>query len=188
MNNTPAGSYAATVAGTVDEDEWCRYFALHNILSNKEGGIYRDTGDDYYLFMNAAGHLDGPNAKFITWDTDSVLRDSYETIWRTGNTNNTIASVRDFLRHNAFAPIFVKDINDLLATNLSIASFNARIDAMPSAAFFTSGGSTSVPATRQQYKDWFAGRVTSINNETIDALTLTASRSPHIPTQVRCLL
>ena len=173
LNNTPAGSYVATVAGAVDEDEWCRYFALHNILSNKEGGIYRDTGDDYYLFMNEAGHVDGPDAKFITWDTDSVFRDAYETIWRTGNNNNTIAAVRNFLRHNAFAPIYVKDINDLLATNLSIANFNARIDTMPNAAFFTSGGSAALPATRQQFKDWFAGRVTSINNETIDALTLT---------------
>lgn len=175
MNNSPPASYVANVAALVDEDEWAQYFAIHNILANKEGGIYRDTGDDYYLYFNPPGHPDGYNAKFITWDTDSILRDSNtETIWRTGNNDNTIATIRSFLRHNAFAPIFVKQISDQInGGSLSITNFNARIDAMLSAAFFTSGGSTSVPATRQQFKDWYAARVAFINNEIVDNLTVT---------------
>lgn len=174
MNNSTPEDYATAMAAMVDEDAWSRYFALHNILGNREGGIYRDTGDDYFLFFNPAGHVDGYNAKFITWDTDSILRDPNETIWRTGNTNNNIASVRNFLRHNAFAPIFVKEIHDEINNGLlTIENFNARIDAMPNAAFFAGGGTVNVPRTRQGYKNWFASRVEFINAEIIDSLTLT---------------
>lgn len=174
MNNSPPANYAANVAAVLNEDLCLRYFALHNILANKEGGIYRDTGDDYYFYTQPPGHPNGLDARFITWDTDSVLRDSNtETIWRTGNVNNVIATIRNFIRHNAFAPIFVKDISDLINTGfMSPANFNARIDAMPDQAFFTTGGSTSVPRTRQQFKDWYAARVTFMNNEIIDSLTL----------------
>lgn len=175
MNNSPPANYAANVAAVLNEDLCLRYFALHNILANKEGGIYRDTGDDYYFYTQPPGHPNGLDARFITWDTDSVLRDSNtETIWRTGNVNNVIATIRNFIRHNAFAPIFVKDISDLINTGfMSPANFNARIDALPNQAFFTTGGSASVPRTRQQFKDWYAARVTFINNEIIDSLTLT---------------
>lgn len=175
MNNSPAANYAANVAALLNEDQCLRYFAVHNILGNKEGGIYRDTGDDYYLYFNPPGHPDGYDAQFITWDTDSVLIDSNtETIWRTGNQNNTIAAIRNFIRHNAFAPIFVKEISDQINSgSMTIANFNALIDSYPDGAFFTSGGSGSQPRTRQQFKDWYAARVAFINNEIIDNLTLT---------------
>lgn len=174
MNNSPAQDYAANVAALLDEDECLRYFAMHNILGNKEGGIYRDTGDDYYLYFNPPGHPNGFDAKFILWDTDSILIDSNtETIWRTGNSNNTIATIRNFIRHNAFAPIFVKDIVDIINGPLSQANFDAIVDGLPNGAFFTSGGSANNPATRAQFKAWYAARLTSMNNEIRDNLTLT---------------
>ncbi len=175
MNNSSPETYGAAVAGVMNEDACLRYFAMHMILGNKEGGIYRETGDDYFLYMNPPGHPDGYDARFITWDTDSILLNSNtETIWRTGNTSETIATIRDFLRSNEFAPIFVKDISDLINVGpMTINDFNARIDAMPDAAFFTSGGSSSTPRTRAQFKAWYATRVSFINNEIIDNLTLT---------------
>ncbi len=181
MNNSLPADYATAMAAVVDEDEWCKYFAMHMILANREGGIYRDTGDDYFLYFNPPGHANGFDAKMITWDTDSILRDGNETIWRTGNVNNTLASVRNFLRHNAFAPIFVKAIRDLLDNELSPANFNARMDATSNAAFFTSGGSNLVPITRQQFKDWYASRVAFINNEIISQLTVNGvPASPYV--------
>jgi hypothetical protein len=174
MNNSPPELYAANVASLMEIDLSLRYFALHMILGNKEGGIYRETGDDYFLYMNPPGHVDGFNARFITWDTDSVLLNTNtETIWRTGNTTETIATIRTFLRHNAFAPIFVKSISDLINVGpFTPAEFQARIDAMPEAAFFTTGGSSAVPRTRLQFKNWYTNRWVAINNEIIDNLTL----------------
>lgn len=164
LNNTPAAQYAAHVASHIDEDNWARFFAIHNLLGNKEGGIYRDTGDDYFFYFNPLPA--GDEMKMIPWDTDSVLLSSHETIWRTN-----VASVRNVLRHNAFAPIYVKALEDLMANEYSAASMGAVIDAMPN-VFATSGCSDDDPCTRQQFKNWIAAQTAAFQAEIKDDLTL----------------
>jgi hypothetical protein len=164
LNNTPANQYAANVATRIDEDNWARFFAIHNLLGNKEGGIYRDTGDDFFFYFNPLPA--GDNMKMIPWDTDSVLLSSHETLWRTN-----VASVRNVLRHNAFAPIYVKAIEDLMANEFSAANMGAVIDAMPN-VFATSGCNDTDPCTRQQFKNWIAAQTATFLAETIDDLTL----------------
>ena len=164
LNNTPANQYASHVGTHIDEDNWARFFAIHNLLGNKEGGIYRDTGDDYFIYFNPLPG--GDNARMIPWDTDSVISSSHETIWRTN-----VASVRNVIRHNAFAPIFVKELEDLMANEYSAATMNAVIDAMPN-VFATAGCSDIDPCTKQQFKNWIAAQSAAFQAEIKDDLTL----------------
>jgi hypothetical protein len=189
VSNTPAEQYVAHVKAHVDEDNWARYYALQMLMGNREGGIYLDTGDDYFIYMPPPGdplnpaHPDFGTAQFpadrttgrsqmIPWDTDSVLWGEDFSIWRTN-----VPAAQTFLRHNAFAPIFVKDLEDLAAGAFSPATMNAILDSMPDDAFGQAEGSDLWPETRQQYKNWIANRLPYVLNETVDDLTLVGGSS-----------
>ncbi len=184
LSNTPDERYVEHVRAHVDEDQWAQFFALQTLLGNREGGLWRDTGDDYFLYFPPADDPTNPphpdygtpqlpadrlsgRSQLVLWDTDSAITGDNETIWRT----NVPAAAR-FLRHNAFAPIFVKAIEDFAADEFSIEAMNRAIDAMPDAAFAPGGGSDVNPQTKQQFKNWIANRLAFVRNQTIDSLTL----------------
>lgn len=184
LSNTPPEHYVEHVKAHVNEDEWARYFALMMLLGNREGGIYRDTGDDYFLYFPPVSDPNNPphpdyttpqlpddrltgRSLLMPWDTDSVIMDANETIWRT-----TTPAVQKFLRHNAFAPIFVKSIEDLISKEFSLEAMSALIDSMPDSVFGVSEGSDLWPETKQQFKNWIANRIAYVLNETVDKLTL----------------
>ncbi|MEZ4472675.1 MAG: lamin tail domain-containing protein [bacterium] len=185
LSNTPDDRYVEHLRAHVDEDSWATYFALHMLLGNREGGLYRDTGDDYFVYFPPVddpqnpvhpdystaqypGNRTASRSKLITWDGDSVMLGANETIWRT-----QVAAARRFLRHNAYAPIFVKAIEDYAAGVYSIQTMSDVIDSMPDAAFSPGGaGNNDNPATKAQFKAWHANRLAFVLNETRDALTL----------------
>jgi MYXO-CTERM domain-containing protein len=184
LSNTPDAQYVAHVEAHVDVDNWARYFALHMVMGNREGGLYLDTGDDYFVYFPPPDDPLNPlhpeysspqypgdrltgKSKLIPWDTDSVLWDANFTIWRT-----SVPAAQRFLRHNAFAPIFVEDIEQLITNEFSLATMSAVIDGMPDTVFGTTDGNDIWPETKQQYKNWIANRIAYIQNETKDALTL----------------
>ncbi len=170
---TPNAVFESTVSNLADEDSWARWFAIHMLLVNQEGGIYRDTGDDYYLYFEPSSSPLGYNAKFLPWDMDSVFGGfggtfAQETIWRTN-----VAGPQRFVRSNAFAGRFVNAICELLSSDFSQATMDARIDALPNAV--------ANAARKTALKNWVAARHVFVNNEIIDALTLSGvPASPYV--------
>ena len=164
-DTTPDASFEASMRTTADEVEWARWFAIHMLLVNQEGGIYRDTGDDYFIYFEPPGSPNGPNATMLTWDQDSVFGGfgdvfDQETIWRT-----TVVNPQRFLRSNAFAGLFAGAICELMDTDFQQAVMDARIDALPAAV---------ADATRKQnLKNWVAARRTFVAGELQRTLTLT---------------
>ena len=184
VSNTPDEHYVEHVNAHVDVDNWAQYYALHALLGNREGGIYRDTGDDYFLYFPPVGdplepvHPDygtdqlpddriSGRSQMVLWDADSAMVGGDETIWRT-----QVPAPRRFLRHNAYAPIFVKAIEDFASNVYSIETMNDVIDGMPDEAFSAVGGNIDNPATKEQFKAWHARRLAFIHAETRDELTL----------------
>jgi hypothetical protein len=164
-DTTPDGSFEAAVSSVADEVEWAGWFAIHMLVVNQEGGIWRDTGDDYFLYFEPADSPNGVNAQFLPWDLDSVFGGfagsfNQETIWRT-----TVTNPQRFLRSNAFAGSFVGAICGLLNTDFAQATMNARIDALPE--------SVANAARKQALKDFVAARHVFVNNEIRRQLTLT---------------
>jgi hypothetical protein len=184
VSNTPDDRFVEHVRAHVDEDNWAGYFALHMLVGNREGGLYRDTGDDYFIYFPPPGDPQEPvhpnygtaqlpndrvsgRSKLVVWDTDTGFIGANETIWRTA-----VPAPQRFLRHNAFAPIFVKAIEDFATGPFSEQAMSAVIDSMPAGAFAPAGGSVDNPQTRDQYKAWITGRIAFVRGETRDSLTL----------------
>ncbi len=184
VSNTPDEHYVEHVEAHLDVDNWAQYFALHMLLNNKEGGFYRDTGDDYFFYIPPVGDPQNPvhpdygtaqlpdsrlsgKTQLVTWDGDSTFIGGDETIWRT-----RVAAPARFLRHNAYAPIFVKAVEDFAATVFSPENVDRIIDGMPDGFFAQAGGNINDPRTKEQFKEWHRRRLQFVANETVDALTL----------------
>lgn len=91
----PDETYLEGIHEILDADQWCRYFAVHTVLSNQENSIYRQSGDDYFLY---ARESDG-RFVLLPWDMDSVFLEPEERLFRPD-----LAAVRRFLTHPAIAP------------------------------------------------------------------------------------
>ncbi len=185
VSNTPDDQYVAHLRAHVDEDNWARYFAMQMLLGNREGGLYLDTGDDYFFYIPPPNEPKAPphpgvgtaqlpddrrvgRSRLIAWDSDSVMQDANYSIWRTA-----VPAAQRFLRHNAYAPIFVQAIEDFARNEYSAATMARVLDSMPDAAFpRVAAGSDVFPETRAQFKAWHANRLAYVANQTRDALTL----------------
>lgn len=107
LNNTPDAEYAAMARTELDVAAWCRYFALYALLGSTETGIYRDDGDDYYLYRRSS---DGRWMLF-PWDQDSDFTASEATqpLFRPSS-----PPVRRLLTHPEFAPVFYCTLEELI--------------------------------------------------------------------------
>ncbi|MCK4658613.1 MAG: lamin tail domain-containing protein [Phycisphaerae bacterium] len=157
--------YVSLVESLIDVDEWALFFALHIAFGNQEGGIYRDTGDDYYAYFfpdpgASYPDLGNYNTLLFCWDLDSVLIDPSMSLWRT-----TVPAVQRLLQHNAFAPIYVKAMRDLLDNEFSQVAMNARIDALPD--------EVADANLKETLKVRVQARHVRLNNQIVDELTVT---------------
>ena len=163
LENTYDGWFQNGLASDVDVEQWARWFAVHMLLANNEGGIYLDTGDDYFVYF-----WPGPgygHATMLPWDMDAIIpSDTSMPIWRTGYYNSNWP-VRRVLRNNAYAGLFVGAICEYMDTAFTQASMNALIDSMPDVLFPTGTPQGNGPQYKQAMKDWVAAKRTRVNGE-----------------------
>ncbi len=122
LTNTPEEEYVAAVRAEVDVEEWCRYFAIYSALGSTETGLYRDDGDDYFLYRRSG---DGRWMLF-PWDHDSDFRQSEidQVLFRPSPTR--LSSVYRFLTHPEFAPIYYCILEELVEGPFSRRSMENR--------------------------------------------------------------
>ena len=164
-DTTSEAAFEIEIEEIADEEEWARWFAIHMLLVNQEGGIYRDTGDDYYLYFEPEDSPLGHNSKFLPWDLDSVFGGfgsnfNQETIWRTN-----VQTTQRFVRSNSFAGRFVGAICELLDTDFTTAVLYPRIDALPAAVANAS--------RKTALKNFVVARRNYVNAEIRRQLTMT---------------
>ncbi len=92
---TPDAEFSARIAEAIDVDEWLLFFAVQACLSNDEGNLAKDKGDDYFVYFRPG---DG-RAVLVPWDFDSSFASSAEPLFRP-----TIPAVQRLLCEPAFAP------------------------------------------------------------------------------------
>ena len=174
-STTPDSVYEQSIEAVVDYVQWARWFGIHNLLVNQEGGLYRDTGDDYYLYfpgpstaaqfpleIGNVARLGHYQARMLSWDMDSIWggnnTNTQETIWRT-----TVANVARLLRSNEFAGLFVDALCDMLENDFTTEKWYPLIDAIPDSLM-----AQETPRwghTKQMFKDWIVARRNYINSE-----------------------
>ncbi|MBP7937262.1 MAG: lamin tail domain-containing protein [Phycisphaerae bacterium] len=120
LTNTGDAQFADVVRANVDIDEWTRFFAAMTVVTNDEGGICLDDGDDYYLYHRPTDN----KWVLVPWDFDSVWNlgstrsPPNQRLFRAGINDSgsvTLPIVRRILRHPDFAPIYYREIRQLMA-------------------------------------------------------------------------
>ncbi len=96
--------FPAVISSRVDTGEWIRWFALNAVLSNQEGGIHRDTGDDYFMYRPPGGRF-----VLLPWDMDSTYLEPAERIFRP-----SLPAIRRLITHPDFAPLYFKAVAEVL--------------------------------------------------------------------------
>lgn len=86
-------AFPAAISSRINVDEWLRWLAVNEILSNQEGGLHRDTGDDYFLYRPRGGKF-----VLLPWDMDSTFLEPEQRFFRP-----TIPAIRRLLTHPQFA-------------------------------------------------------------------------------------
>jgi hypothetical protein len=96
--------FPAAIAGLIDVEEWIDWIALNTVLSNLEGGLHRDTGDDYFLYRS-------PHRGFVLlpWDMDSTYLEPAEPLHRP-----SLPAIRRLITHPSFAPLYLRSVARLL--------------------------------------------------------------------------
>ncbi|MBN1419485.1 MAG: lamin tail domain-containing protein [Planctomycetes bacterium] len=148
------------VWGVADVEQWARFFAVQTVISNQEGSIYRDTGDDYFLYFRPS---DG-RAMLLPWDMDSVFQNPTERLFRP-----TLASIRRFLTAPEIAPLYWYHLRDLLAHAFSIEAVRRRIDDLPAAVS---------AAYRAEADAFLLARTQFIRDQLHEELTVAGSQIP----------
>lgn len=115
-------AFAQAMETWIDVEEWLTFFAVNAVLSNQEGSIYRDTGDDYFLLRHPA------TGRFLIlpWDMDSTFLAPRETIFRP-----TVPAIVRLLHHPTFARRYEEIVQSLLAGAFSTDTIAARVALLP---------------------------------------------------------
>ncbi|MBI4582927.1 MAG: lamin tail domain-containing protein [Planctomycetes bacterium] len=111
LTNTPESAFAAAVQEVADVEEWTRFFAVHTLISTQEGGLYRDRGDDYFLYRRPS------DGKFvlIPWDIDDSFSNPTERLFRP-----TLFQIRRILEHPDFTPLYYSHLVRLGGSHASL--------------------------------------------------------------------
>ncbi|MFC1601650.1 lamin tail domain-containing protein [Candidatus Sumerlaeota bacterium] len=119
FTNSSDAEFPDLIEQLIDVPQWARFFAFHNVVANREGGIYLDTGDDYYLYHR------GVDDKFviIPWDMDDTYRDENMVVFRA-----TTPAIIRLLHHPRFVRYYYAAIDELLWGEFTIRAMRKPIN------------------------------------------------------------
>jgi len=154
FTNTPDDQFEEAISELINVEEWIAYFAVNTCFNNTEGAIYRDVGDDYYIYHYP---YDG-KWYLIPWDLDSILGDPTETIFR-----QTVPSIVRLLSVPRFRIMYLRKLEDLLEYQFSERQMFPAIDSLEGKF----GGSRL-----QGFKNVVTGRIADIRSQLLTDLTV----------------
>ncbi len=105
FSNSSEEQFAEAVSEQINTRQWIRWFAIKQFLNDREGGLSRERGDDYYIYKNPRDDL----FYLLPWDLDSVIVEPFEAIHHHGTPN-----VRRLLRNPDLARFYYQELLSLL--------------------------------------------------------------------------
>lgn len=95
--------FADALEGLADVEEWARFFAVHTVLANQDGGMHTRAGEDYFLYRvpTTSPRPDAGKWVLVPWDVEESFVKSTEPLFA-----SEVQAVRRFLRHPRFAPLY----------------------------------------------------------------------------------
>ncbi|HZN56923.1 MAG TPA: CotH kinase family protein, partial [Planctomycetota bacterium] len=101
---TPDAAFEDEMRRLIDVEEWARFFAIQDYISNIDGGIWTNSGEDYFLYRVPAGAA-RPDAGLwliLPWDLEETFSDP-----NAGFFLPAVDAARRFIRNPAFAPRYL---------------------------------------------------------------------------------
>jgi hypothetical protein len=167
---TPDELFASDLERLIDAREWAQFFAMQALLSNNDGGIWTDNGEDYFLYRVPVDSARPDAGKFLllSWDQEESIRGPNEPLFRP-----EVPAVRRFLTHPRFARLYHDELKSLKNGPFSRPEIHRRlgfIEGMFSAAEAAeiAAGIADVVAARIAFVDfsvpshWVAGPLSRI--------------------------
>jgi hypothetical protein len=107
---TPDAQFVARLNSLIDANEWARFFAIEGAVSNNDGAIETNVGEDYLLYKVPAGspRPDAGKWLIIPWDIEETFTNATERLFRPD-----VAAIKRFLSNPAFAPLYYANVLDL---------------------------------------------------------------------------
>ncbi len=171
--NTPDDAvYAAAVRQVVNVEQWMRNIAVFQLNGSGETALQIGQGDDYALYRG----LKDPRFVLLAHDWDTILNQgsgpagytrNLFTMCPFQNGNANVPFLNRFMTNAYFAPIYYRQLKDLLDTSFYPENVNATLDQMLG---------DWVPASNLNImKSWASDRYTWVRPRIPLALTVTSS-------------
>jgi hypothetical protein len=120
---TPDAVFADTVEDLVDARQWAQFFAVMACLSNSDGGIWNNNGEDYFLYRvpDASTRPYAGKWLLLPWDLEETLTDSNERLFR-----STVPAVQRFFSQPRFARLYYEELRRVQEGAFSRAEMRQR--------------------------------------------------------------
>ncbi len=126
FTNSTDAQFPGRIASLIDVPEWIRFFAAQDVLSNQENGIWRDSGDDFFIYRLPATASEPVEWAILPWDFDDFLGDSSQRVPRV-----TVAAPLRLVRDGTLGgPAFFCEVRSLAAGPFAPPAMEARIETL----------------------------------------------------------
>ncbi len=107
---TPDNVFPDLLETLIDVNQWARYLAIQSCISNIDGSIQTASGEDYFLYRVpiTSGRPDAGLWILAPWDIEESMSTANQQLFST-----RLPSVRRFLTHTRFAPLYYANLINL---------------------------------------------------------------------------
>jgi len=107
---TPDEVFRAEFERLADVRQWARFFAAFACVTNADGGIWNQNGEDYWLYRVPRDATTANAGKWLLmpWDVEETFADSSERLFRP-----ELPAVRRFLEHPPFTALYYEELDRL---------------------------------------------------------------------------
>jgi len=146
VDETSEEDFLAQVEQVIHHDQWLRWFAVQNLISNQENGLANGRPDDYFMYFG----LEDPRCILLPHDLDvNLTRGSTSSdIWLSGRVDD-LPEIERFVQHPKYAGDYYAQFRDLFDTVFAQENFDSYVEQLLN---WTSA------STRSSIKSWMANR------------------------------
>lgn len=103
LAQTPSAIFQEEIEAVIDVRQWAEFFAIQALISNIDGGIWNNNGEDYFLYRVPEDSARPDAGKFLIlpWDLNESLDNATERLFRP-----ELATVRRFLTSPRYASLY----------------------------------------------------------------------------------
>ncbi|MBI4601039.1 MAG: lamin tail domain-containing protein, partial [Planctomycetes bacterium] len=104
---TPDAAFAGELEAWIDARQWAQFFALQDLLTNVDGGIWNNNGEDYFLYRVPEGSSRPDAGRFllVPWDMEETFTNAGGRLFEP-----VVTAVRRFLAHPRFARLYYEEL------------------------------------------------------------------------------